>query len=423
VASWGQKMMMNHYSEEEILEIVAERVRKYTSNESTSVPYNKARQIMSSVLYCMEAAEQEEWQEESKKMDLEEKNLGKRDIEKGEVSATTRKQDNTGAKEAFLRGLNQRKEKIKQTKILYERIRKFFCSYENNCYQDTIISGMESFFKFYDVEFDAGNHILTLDYPLLKEIRNQKGIDLIYEYLYRTELEQRFLAGFKKECVNQILTGCADDHSESIMNICKLVLRNAIGRRLIGKSLYELNINSMERNELQESHEKYCLAELEEIIKDSLKKLIQDEFKDDKILFCYLEYGIKEFAFEFEYCLRNQCLEQLFLETKVESSEDTVFEDGISMEDEELRELIEEMRDIELAEERITLLRNRIKSLADLKEILLECFFEEEYNKVFALLSQEEIRALQEEIKFKINFDEELYQWESELMKWAESIS
>jgi hypothetical protein len=73
-------------------------------------------------------------------------------------------------------------------------------------------------------------------------------------------------------------------------------------------------------------------------------------------------------------------------------------------------------------EDRIELLKRSIKSLADLKEIMLECFYGEEYNKVFGLLSPEEISVLQDEIKQKIDFDEELYEWELQLMKRTGSI-
>lgn len=398
--------MMNDYSEEEILEVVAERVRKFTSNESTSVTYNTARQIMSSVLYCMEAAEEE--QEYSKENNF---------------TSIINIQCNRKAKETFRIGLNKKKDKISNARLLYDKLKDMFYNYENQCYFDTIISGMEGFFKVYDVEFDATNDILTLDYPLLKEVFGLKGIDLIYEYLLRTELEQQFLSRFAQKNVIEILSGYHSNHSEHIMNICKLVLRNALGCMLIQKTIYDLKINSRNRFEIQNRCEKYNAQELEHLITGLLENLIREEFDDDKILFHYLKYDIPEFAFELKYCLDNNCLKQLFLDNRKESSKATAFEDGISMEDKELRKLIEKMQDISFVEDRIELLKRSIKSLSDLKEILQECFYEEEYNKVFALLSLEEIDVLQEEINQKIDFDEELYEWEKELMKRTDSIS
>ena len=38
---------------EELLPLLQKRVRKYTGNDSTSVPYETAREILSSILYCI----------------------------------------------------------------------------------------------------------------------------------------------------------------------------------------------------------------------------------------------------------------------------------------------------------------------------------------------------------------------------------
>lgn len=392
--------MRKNFSEEELLQIVAERVRKFTSNESTSVTYTKARQIMGSILYCME-----DWEEEQ--INLDENN----------ADTTIRTKADINAKEAFQIGLNKKKMKIKSALVLYNKLRNTFCYYENECYRDTVISGMEGFFKVYDVEFDATNHILTLDYPLIKEVCKLKGIDLIYEYLYRTVLEQRFLKRFEEQNVIKILSGYHQNHTEYIINICKLVLRNVMGCMLINKPIYDLTMDNNNRSEIKERYEAYSLAELEQLILGLLDKLIREEFEDDRSLFQYLEYDVKEFAFELRHCLDNHCLESLFLEEREECIENTIFEDGTAMEDEELRKLIEKMSDIIAVEDKIELLKKSIKSLADLKEILLECFYNDEYNRVFELLSQEEIGVLQEEIKKKMDFNEELYEWEKELIK------
>jgi hypothetical protein len=196
---------------------------------------------------------------------------------------------------------------------------------------------MEGFFKVYDVEFDATNHILTLDYPLIKEAHNLKGIDLIYEYLRRTALEQRFLSRFEEENVIQILSGYPSKHSEAIMNICKIVLRNALGCMLIQKPIYELNMDAKNKYEVQKRFENYSVEELVNLITHLLELLIREEFEDDRELFDYLKNDVDEFAFELEYCMKNKVLEQLFLEAKRENIEGAVYEDGASMEDEKLK--------------------------------------------------------------------------------------
>jgi hypothetical protein len=48
----GKRMMMK-YSQEELMPVVAKLAARYTSNESTSISYDKARQLMGAVIYCI----------------------------------------------------------------------------------------------------------------------------------------------------------------------------------------------------------------------------------------------------------------------------------------------------------------------------------------------------------------------------------
>jgi len=45
--------MKSDYNVEEIIDLLAERTRKFTSNESTSITYEKANQLLGSIMYCL----------------------------------------------------------------------------------------------------------------------------------------------------------------------------------------------------------------------------------------------------------------------------------------------------------------------------------------------------------------------------------
>ena len=45
---------MNDYQLEELIPVVAKLAESYTSKESTSVTYEKARQLMEAVIYCIQ---------------------------------------------------------------------------------------------------------------------------------------------------------------------------------------------------------------------------------------------------------------------------------------------------------------------------------------------------------------------------------
>jgi hypothetical protein len=392
---------MNYFSEEQLLQVVAERVRKYTSNESTSVTYRIARQLMSSIIYCMKEVVGDEVaaaKDEEGKQVIFDKNMS--------------------AMEAFQIGLNRKKQKIEKTKQLYETIMKSFCSYHNDCYQDTIIDGMKVFFERYDVEFDATNHLLTLDYPLMWEVKHLQGIDLIYEYLYRSALEQSFLKRFEEEAIAVLLLSYQQDYSELIINVAKIVLRNVAGCLLAGKSIQDISIGAEDRDEIIRLYRSKTLEEIELIIDQAIDRLIQEEYEGDILLTDYLKHVVNELAYELKHGMDHHCLEQILIEVKdFEIVQTKVFEEGSSMEDEALRQLIEDMKNQSM-EDRIELLKNKVRSLADLKEILLECFYQEECESVFELLSSEERKVLLEEIELKIGFDEELYEWEERLIRY-----
>ena len=278
---------------------------------------------------------------------------------------------------------------------------------------------MPAFFQKYDVEFDAMNHILTLDYPLIYDVKEESGIDLIYEYLYKTQLEQKFLNKFSNDILLEILDGYHEKHSELIINICGLVLRNAIGCMLTNKSVYELNINDGDRQILKIISDDKSLKELEQILSSAIDKIIQEEFDNEKKLSEYLKQDIKEFAFEIKTYSDNNCLEKLFLGKREERVvNEVVFKDGISMEDEVLRKLIDEMSESRVLSDKLILLMEQVRSLSDLKEVLKECFFEGEYNKVFNLLSEGEVKILKNEISDKKEFDEGLEGWETALLNF-----
>lgn len=393
-----------NFSEEELLEIVAMRVRKYTSNESTSVMYETARRIMASVLYCMEEDTIEGTKEQENGFEM------------------VRLQKTKKAREAFLEGLTKKKEKIEQAKKRYELLMNSFEDYCNTCYKDTIVDGMRSFFEYYDVEFDATNHLLTLDYPLMFEIRDLKGIDLIDKYLEHTVLEQRFLAVFDKEKIIRILLAYHEDYEELIINIAKIVLRNVLGKIIAKQPITTLSISEEERLKIRELCERKNEKQIERIVQNALEELIEEKLLSSFELFEYLKNEVQSIAYEIVHGIKQNCLEQVFVEEKQKKvKEKEIYIDGTKIEDEELRKLIEKISKVEF-DEKLVLIKNKVKSLADLKEIIQECFYEEEREVVFSLLSQQERNYLLGEIEEKIEFGELLTDWEESLVEYQKHL-
>lgn len=92
------------------------------------------------------------------------------------------------------------------------------------------------------------------------------------------------------------------------------------------------------------------------------------------------------------------------------------YESSTPMRDEDLRMLIEEIRSCRFTEDKISIVKQEVRSLDDFKEVIEECFeeyeYSYEYSLVLALLSPEEIKKLKEELLLKKLFGEELKEWE-----------
>lgn len=388
-------------NEEELLKIVANRIKKYTSNESTSVTYQTARQLMLSVLYC---------------------------IKDGYISPTANTkinegyelyyEDNRKLEEVFYTGLTKKKEKIKAAKKLYDTILNSFDDYNNECYQETIITGMNCFFERYDVEFDATNHIITLDYPLLCVALNLQGIDLIYEYLLRTYLEQKFLLGFKRNEILNLLRAYHNGYKELIINIARIVLTNSLVCIMVNPTTFStLSISKEERSKVEKLCESKSVLEIEELLSVSFGILMEQNHYEDSSFEKYFCTIIHDIAYEIKHAVSNNCLEQLLIYVKQnETVQEIVYIEGKQMEDEQLRELVKLMNSLPI-EQRITMVKKKVRSLMDLKELLNECFYKDEYECVFALLGTVEKNILLTEIKEKQEF-EELEEWEKCLLRF-----
>lgn len=196
------------YAMEELLPLVQKLVEKYTSKESSSVTYEKAQQLMEAVIYCINQS-----------------------IDSEAVMAVG--QDKPPADLLYKEGYQRVLAKTRLAKDIYDGLIENFEDYGCKNYRDTIIKGMPAFFMKYDARFAPQDHLLTLDYPLMADDRQEAlnlcGIDLIIFYLQCIRKEQRFLTKFEPEAIRQLLRSIQPEYEELYLdNICEPIIE---GRR------------------------------------------------------------------------------------------------------------------------------------------------------------------------------------------------
>ncbi len=152
-------------------------------------------------------------------------------------------------------GVSCVKRRTKEALELYNEISAEFNHYENHCLYDTFVEGLPEFFKWYDVKFCPQDTIITLDYPVLKDISGYTGIDKIYEFIRCIQMEQGFLSIFPEDFVLQVLFRYDKEYRELIDNICEIVLSWVAVYILAGKPLSEENLDGADHQIIQEIFE------------------------------------------------------------------------------------------------------------------------------------------------------------------------
>lgn len=207
------------YEMEELLPVVAALGEKYTGYEHSSVTYEKAQMLMEAVLYCIGEYEGTSLQEEREEARGQE--------EKGALLLKNKK---ISAQEAFGKGQDLVTEKVNKLRRLYNELIPGFWDYGLICLGDTVRKGIPSFFLNYDVRFAPQETLLTLDYPVLKDLGGRTGVDAVWEYMMCIAVEQRFLGKLPASLVREMLMAYHEEYEGLIENLCSILLAGILAR-------------------------------------------------------------------------------------------------------------------------------------------------------------------------------------------------
>lgn len=269
--------------------VVAMLAARYTSNESTSVSYDTARQLMGAVIYCIE--------------EYENTAVGLRDL----VTAHS----TVSADTAYRQGYEILIEKVKKIQQEYNLMMKEFQFYGNRCCYDTFQKGMPEFFLYYDARFHPMNHILTLDYPVLVSLEPRCGADLIEVYVRSASLEQSFLQKLPADYIMHVLNAYSGDYGELIINLASIVIRNVLGCRIAGKSIDLNGYSPVEMERLKLFIRGKSREELEEQLKKYIDELMDFAYEGNEELGNYLKEDVRNFSFELQHGLNYNCFQAM----------------------------------------------------------------------------------------------------------------
>lgn len=275
------------YQMEELLPIVSELAQKYAGYESTSITYEKAQSLMEAVLFCL-----------SEYNGSATDSLVQRDI---------------SVKEQYSIGVKLLSEKVENIRKIFNEVSFQFEDFGVKCLYDTVQKGIPQFLKWYDIKFCPQNTILTLDYPLLIDCSSLTGADAVYKYIRAIQTEQIFLGKFDRNYVMLVLEKYNSEYSDMIENICSIVLTNIIGHIAIKKPFNDIDFLYEEYLQLSKIFAGKSIPDIENVVKDLIKKIVSQFYENDMDMLEYLCYETNNIAVRIYTANQHEQLSKIFV--------------------------------------------------------------------------------------------------------------
>jgi len=188
-----------------LMHLLSEDILKFTNNQSSSVPSEKAQSLFESMLYCITAY--------LNTLPDAASALKTRDLE-----------------ELYVCGLNLIKQYVEESMAILLKVKATRVKTDLFAYNSTIDDGFHAFFKSYDPRFNAQDTVISADYPLLKDDRSITGILYIKNYLTELLKENEFCAKYSKNFIRGLLLTYGVkyhlDYREILINIPELILEH-----------------------------------------------------------------------------------------------------------------------------------------------------------------------------------------------------
>ncbi|OPJ55666.1 DUF6179 domain-containing protein [Clostridium chromiireducens] len=386
----------------ERLDILKTQLKYYTKDESSSVMVEVAENLMEGIDYT----------------------LGFYLKTFNTLELIIEKLKNESLSQMLETGRDLIKVTVEESKNLLEDIMENKLKINNYSYDDTIDHGISLFFEEYEYFFAPHEGEGSIDYQLYMDNMNYKGIEYIRNYLKILSLENEFCSNFNISEINELLKGYDKRSEELLINVFELVLINSLGLIICGKSLSSLDINSADRELIKNKLENLSVEKLqEEVLKYADKCCSILSIKNNELIDYVRKSAIKLKDWLYESIKVNR-LETVFISlNKNEDDEFIEYIDGKKLSNAAFKHLSEEIRECSLIQDKIKLIKNNIKSLEDMIDILnAECLFEGEHIALFKSLSKIELILLTKHISDS-NFDREyIEEWYYEFKNYILSL-
>ena len=334
----------------ELLAILAQQAEQWSRGESSSIPVEKARDLMDSVLFVI--------------------GIQLKACRAPEQAVDRLKSEPLQA--LFEGGIKLVGRKMARARHLQKQIAGHLLDTPNVYYRATIVDGINGFFRLYRPWFAAHEIHITADYPVLAGRPKLMGIEFIEAYLRCVEVENAFCLCFDPGKIHQLLRGLTPDYPSVPLNLFEPVLLSALGLVMVHRHPAGLDLDE---DDLCRLYQQFS-GETEHGIRDRLKvafSLLENTMPLPRGTRRYAFLCIPGIAAAIQNAVKMKTLDHVFLLPALPEGESGITPVyGDRMEDRKYRNLVEQILRTDSGEEKAALILREVHTLGDLLEILAD---------------------------------------------------
>lgn len=279
----------------QILQLLDEKVYKYTGNDSTSIRKEVMDDILNSNSYTI--------------------SIYLKTFRNPDEAIKVIKEK--GLKIAYQEGRKKIDKMLNIIRVMYIKVKQNKLNIPNVTYNDTLIGGIKGFLKIYNPDFKAQDMKITADYPLYNNLIDKlDGVEFIKEYLSSIYLENVFCEKFSEEKINYLLYGYSHDYKDLIINIFEIVLLEAIGCKLVKRDIQDLTISTDELNEIYVMFKGKEKIEIKQMINDVYQEISNELVLNNEQLQKYIEKNLDYVVEMIANSVKQNTLDKVFITQK-----------------------------------------------------------------------------------------------------------
>lgn len=276
----------------QILQLLDEKIYRYTGNDSTSIRKEVMEEILNSNSYTI--------------------SIYLKTFKNPDEAIKVIKEK--GLKIAYQEGRKKIDKMLNIIRVMYIKVKQNKLNIPNATYNDTLIGGIQGFLKIYNPDFKAQDMKITADYPLYNNLIGKlDGVEFIKEYLNSIYLENVFCKKFSEEKIKYLLYGYSHDYKELIINIFEIVLLEAIGCKLAKRDIQDMAISTDELYTMLKDKEK---VEIKQEINKACQEICKELLLDNEQLQKYIEKNFDYIVEIITNALEQNTLDKVFITQK-----------------------------------------------------------------------------------------------------------